>query len=274
MRTYLIVVLLALVGCADLSPQSRWRHADQQADNAGWQKLRIPTDTFILSAYAPQNTPQSDSLTVYIEGDGLAWLSRSQASDDPTPRNPIGLKLALRHPQGTAVYLARPCQYVALNDAMNCHRKYWTNGRFAPEVIEASSQAISKLKQRFGATKLVLVGYSGGGAVAALVAVRRNDIVQLVTVAGNLDHRVWTAMHHVDELDHSLNPADDWQSLTNIPQQHFIGERDEVVSHEVTDSYTTHFPLLQRPKVIKMSKFDHMCCWVEQWGSIWKQNLH
>jgi pimeloyl-ACP methyl ester carboxylesterase len=184
----LVLLLLGLAGCADLSPQSRWQHADQLAGQAGWQKLRIPTDKFILSAYVPLGSTQTDTLTVFIEGDGLAWLSRSQVSDDPTPRNPVGLALALRHSQGLAAYLARPCQYVETTDSSNCLPTYWSGGRFAPEVIEASSQAVSVLMQRVGADKLVLVGYSGGGAVAALVAARRIDVVELVTVAGNLDH--------------------------------------------------------------------------------------
>lgn len=274
MKIRLIIALFALVlaGCANLSPEARRQHADSLAAGTGWQKLRIPTDTFILTAYASQHITQANILTVYIEGDGLAWFNRSTPSADPTPRNPVGLELAMRHPEGAAAYLARPCQYVAAKDAMNCSQKYWTGDRFAPEVIETASQAISTLKQRFGATKLVLVGYSGGGAVAALVAARRNDVAQLVTVAGNLDHRAWTAMHHVVALDKSLNPADDGQSLAGIPQRHFVGERDEVVGPVVAESYTARFPPLQRPKIVTVPKFDHVCCWVEQWGSIWNKN--
>jgi dienelactone hydrolase len=269
LRLAVVSTLLLLAACADFSPQSRWQHADQLADKAGWQKLSIPTDKFILSAYVPKLSAQTDTLTVYIEGDGLAWLSPSQASNDPTPRNPIGLQLALRHPQGVAAYLARPCQYVEASDATNCRKIYWTSGRFSPEVIEASDQAVSALKQRVGADKLVLVGYSGGGAVAALVAARRNDVVRLVTVAGNLDHRAWTRMHHVLPLDDSLNPADEWQSLIDVPQRHFVGERDEVVSRDVADSYASHFPSHRQPEIITIPDFDHICCWVEKWSSLW-----
>lgn len=267
-------MLLALTGCADLSPRSRWQHADQLADKAGWRKLRIPTDTFILSAYVPKNVAQTGTLTVYVEGDGIAWSSRSQASNDPTPRNPIGLELALHHPQGLAAYLARPCQYVVANDAKNCSPIYWTDGRFAREVIEASNEAITTLKRRFSASKLVLVGYSGGGAVAALVAARRSDVIGLVTVAGNLDHRAWTDMHHVPAMKESLNPAEVWRSLVRIPQWHFVGARDEVISPAVADSYASRFPATQRPKVIEIPRFNHVCCWVEQWDSIWVKHLN
>ena len=262
-------ILLALAGCVDLSPQIRWQYADKLANKAGWQKLRIPTDQFILSAYVPKDSTQADTLTVYIEGDGLAWLSRSQASDDPTPRNPVGLELALRHPQGMSAYLARPCQYVGASDAKNCRETYWTGGRFAPEVIAASNQAISVLKQRAGANKLVLVGYSGGGAVAALVAARRNDVSLLVTVAGNLDHRAWTEQHHVPPLAESLNPADEWRALAQMPQRHFVGTRDEVVSRGVADSYASRFPSDRQPEIIAIPDFDHVCCWVEKWNTLW-----
>lgn len=266
------LVLLALGGCADLAPQVRWQHADRLASQAGWQKLRIPTDTFVLSAYVPGTQTTGDTLTIYIEGDGLAWLSNTQPSSDPTPRNPIGLELALRHPKGAAAYLARPCQYVTADDTTNCRQHYWTGGRFAPEVIKASSQAIDVLMHRIGAHRLVLVGYSGGGAVATLVAARRGDVVQLVTIAGNLDHRAWTDMHHVQALKGSLNPADAWESLITLPQRHLIGGRDEVVSRDVAESYVSRFPVDHKPSLITIPDFDHVCCWVERWPSIWSES--
>lgn len=269
MKAILLIALLALAGCADLSPQARRNHANQLADTAYWHKLRIQTVTFVLSAYVPGNFTRTDVLTVYIEGDGLAWLSRSQASPDPTPRNPVGLQLALRHPRGAAAYLARPCQYTEAGDSANCRRFFWTDGRFAPEVIEASDQAVSELMRRFGATRLMLVGYSGGGAVAALVAARRKDVVGLVSVAGNLDHRKWTDMHHVPALSGSLNPADAWAALVTVPQVHLVGGRDEVVSREVIESYVSRFPAGERPAVVIRPDFDHVCCWVDRWHSVW-----
>lgn len=267
-----VFLLLGLSGCIDLSPKIRWQYAAQLANQADWHKLSLATDNFVLAAYVPKGDAHTDTLTVYIEGDGLAWLSPSQASDDPTPRNPVGLALALQHPSGMAAYLARPCQYVGPSDEKNCRKTYWTDGRFAPEVIEASDQAISILKQRVGASRLVLVGYSGGGAVAALVTARRNDVVRLVTVAGNLDHHAWTSMHRVPALEKSLNPADEWRALVHVPQKHFVGGRDDVVGRAVLDSYASRFPSDRRPEVITLSDFDHVCCWIENWHSIWVKN--
>lgn len=272
-RNILFLFILAmLAGCADISPQSRWQHAAQLATGAGWRKLRLPTTHFVLAAYVPLSVSplaaQTGVLTVYIEGDGFAWITASQASADPTPRNPVALELALRHPQGAAAYLARPCQYVEAADARNCQPAFWTDRRFSREVVEASDQAVSLLKQRVGAQRLILVGYSGGGAVAALVAARRSDVVQLVTVAGNLDHRAWTEEHHVPPLTGSLNPADEWRALLNVPQRHFVGARDGIVSRAVVEGYAARFPPAQRPQVISIPGFDHVCCWAEQWGEL------
>jgi len=101
------------------------------------------------------------------------------------------------------------------------------------------------------------------------LAARRNDVVRLVTVAGNLDHRAWTEMHGLPALTDSLNPADEWRALRTLPQRHFIGGRDEVVGRRVTDAYLARFPSNQQPEVVTIPDFDHVCCWIERWDSIW-----
>ncbi|MFM9912362.1 MAG: alpha/beta fold hydrolase [Methylophilaceae bacterium] len=264
--TFLIFLLLA--SCANVAPEQRQATATALTAAQGWQKLRLPTDNFILTAYVPNSIPTSDTLTIYIEGDGLAWLTSSIASDDPSPRKPVGLELALRHPNQSVAYLARPCQYTGVNDWRNCQQSYWTGKRFAPEVIASSNQAIEVLKQRFEAKKLVLIGYSGGGAVAALVAARRHDVVRLVTVAGNLDHRAWTAKHRILPLSGSLNAADEWESLQNIPQLHLVGANDKNISAEFAESYAERFPPSRRPVIRVVPDADHGCCWVRNWPEL------
>lgn len=266
-----LLVLLLLTSCANIAPELRENNAKTLTANQGWQKLRLPTPGFVLTAYVPDTIPTSNTLTVYIEGDGLAWLTSSIASDNPTPRKPLALELALRHTDGAVAYLARPCQFTAQADWGSCKQAYWTSHRFAPEVIASSSTAIDALKQRFGASKLVLVGYSGGGAVAALVAARRQDVVRLVTVAGNLDPVTWTQMHRVRMLNGSLNPADEWENLRNIPQLHLVGGNDKNVSIEVAEAFASRFPADQRPIIRVVPRADHGCCWVEHWPGLLSQ---
>ena len=266
-------LLLLLSACTDLSPQLRWQHAEQLASQAGGDKLRIPAGAFVLTADVPVLVKPAEILTIYIEGDGLAFISRSEVSMDPTPMHPLALELALRQPQGVAVYLARPCQYVAPADSGGCRKSYWTDRRFANEVIVAGNLAVESLKARYRAKKIVLIGYSGGGAVAALLAARRDDVAELITVAGNLDPAVFTMLHHDTPLAHSLNPADEWQKLQFVPQKHLLGERDEVIGAEVSSSYTARFPASRRPELIVIPGFTHVCCWVEKWPELWAEQL-
>jgi len=266
-----LVLALLLSACTAAGLQERRAASALIAANAGWQTIKLDTGIFVLTAFVPPSLRQATTLTVYIEGDGLAWLSASRPSRDPTPLNPLALKLALRDPSGTAVYLARPCQFVSEEDRRSCQRKYWTGQRFAPEVIASSASAVEQLKQRFGAQHVVLVGYSGGGAVASLVAAQRRDVEQLITVAGNLDHKTWTQEHRLSPLKGSLNPADAWEQLQTLKQTHFVGGQDTVIGPSITRAYAAHFPASTPLTIKTIGAFDHHCCWVEQWPDLLKE---
>jgi len=269
-RYVVFIVLSFLVGCAHkvITPEERMDNADQMALAVNWEKQTLDTAPLDLVAYTPENKRKSMVLTVYIEGDGLAWITKNQVSKDPTPQHPIGLELALNHPTGTAVYLARPCQYFGSANAKNCDNSYWTSGRFSTNVITSTQQAINKLMKQFGADRLQLVGYSGGGAVASLVAAQRSDVIGLITVAGNLDHKVWTREHRISPLYLSQNPADYWRSLKDIPQVHFVGGQDSVVGKHIAESYRSHFPDNKKPSIVVIDDFDHSCCWAQQWQKL------
>lgn len=271
MKHIFFTLYVLLAGCANIpSPAERRDLADALASQQGWHAELLRADNFDLLAYLPPNQSKTDRLSIYIEGDGFAWISGSQPSTDPTPRDPLALKLALAQPEGTAVYLARPCQYVNA-EATACSNRYWTEMRFAPEVIAATNWAIDSMKSRFGASQLTLVGYSGGGAVAALVAARRSDVVRLITVAGNLDHRAWTSYHRVLPLSGSINPADEINRLQGIRQWHFVGERDRNITPELIQGYVNRYSEQTRPTIQIVPGFDHHCCWAEQWPRLWRK---
>lgn len=265
------LALLVLSACAQIpAPAERLAHAESLATAHGWRRFEIPAGLFVLATWQPAQVSPDARLTVYIEGDGLAWIGRSIASADPTPGDPLALRLALAQPRGNAAYLARPCQFTDA-EATGCDPAWWTGRRFSAEVVAATGQAIDALKQRFNARKLTLVGYSGGGAVAALVAARRQDVDRLVTVAGNLDHREWTTRHAVLPLEGSLNPADEVAALERVQQWHWVGGRDRVIPPELAQSFAGRFPPGRRPEVILEAEFDHRCCWVEQWPALWNR---
>lgn len=202
----------------------------------------------------------------------MAWINRYRPALNPSPLNPVAFELALRHPAHNAVYLARPCQYVTISTQRNCQQTFWTNQRFSPHVITATNEAVSQLKHRYHSKQLILIGYSGGGAVAALVAARRNDVVKLITIAGNLDHRHWTKQAKLSPLIGSLNPADAWADLAHLPQWHFVGKQDTQVNPSVADAYHSRFPDSSPITIIRIDDYDHVCCWVEHWATLTKQH--
>lgn len=248
-----------------ISPKVRAQHAAYAAKTAGWRAYTIHTTSFTLKAYGSRR--QGKTLIIYIEGDGLAWVSADRPSDNPTPITPTGLKMALHHHKNISVaYIARPCQFVFNKQWVGCQSAYWTNLRFSDEVIRSMNQAVGYLKKYYHAEKIILIGYSGGGTIAALISARRADVVRLITIAAPLDVKQWVNLQKLSPLNGSLDPADEWKYLVSIPQTHWIGGKDTIVPKEVLISFVNHFPPLKKPEIKEMPSYDHICCWAEEWA--------
>ncbi len=204
---------------------------------------------------------------MYIEGDGRAFISRRRISDNPTPADPVALKMAAGDPSPAVAYIARPCQFTEpLPDV--CRPRYWTSHRYADAVITAISQVIDTLRRRSGIQKIGLVGYSGGGTVAALLAGRRDDVDWLVTVAANLDHAAWTAWHDDTPLDGSLNPADQTERLAAVPQLHIAGAGDATVPPELTRRFVRRLPARTPVDLMVVEDADH-----HDWPAFWRRRV-
>lgn len=231
-QTFLLFAALApgllltglLQACAQWSPNPAWREA---AAARGFSQVLYAAQPFVL--YGLYRPGQGDVLRVYIEGDGHAWLSRTRPSADPTPRNPVALRLALADPSpGPLLYLARPCQYVRGDALRHCAPRYWTSARLGEEVIASLDQAVSRVKAQSGAQHTALIGFSGGGGAAVLLAARRQDVIFLGSVAGNLHLAAWTQQHGLTPLRESLEPFAVARALRRLPQRH-VSSRDDVL---------------------------------------------
>ncbi len=262
----LLLACIVLAGCNQA--QTRVESADAFVAGHGLIKIIIQTEQFKLFSYQ-SITSAEDVATFYIEGDGLAWLNRKRISQNPTPENPVSLKLALTDPSANVIYLARPCQYIDLKTEQHCSSDYWTTKRFAPEIIASIDQAITQIKQRANINKIRLVGYSGGGTIAAILAATRNDVVDLRTVAANLDIELFVRHHEVTPLTGSMNPIDFAKTLINIPQIHFVGEDDDIVTRAITESYISDLKKydvnLRCVKVQQIKNTSHAEGWETEW---------
>jgi len=230
-------ILLLLVACGTPAPADRKESAEALAAGS-MTAAYLQTQIFDLYSLSRTNDPQ-DLLVVYIEGDGLAWLRIDEASPDPTPVTPTALRLALADGAPAVAYLARPCQFTDEAHRRNCRTAFWTSHRYGEDVVAATNEALDMLKRRTGAQRLGLVGFSGGGTVAALTAARRSDVVWLKTVAAPLDINAFTRHHGVAPLTQSLNPADIAETLASLPQLHLAGADDRIVPAATGDAYMT-----------------------------------
>lgn len=250
-----------------LSPREK---ALRIATKAGLELKQVASSKFSLTTFQTANRLHSDTLTVYIEGDGAPWFSSTRPPNDPTPLNPVSLILASRDGRHPMLYVARPCQYLDEDKLASCDYKYWTAGRYSPEVIEAVDEVISKVRISTGTKRVRLLGFSGGGVVAALVAARRGDIDSLVTVAAPLDIAAWSAFHQISPLLDSLNPMDFSRELSRIRQAHLVGEKDTIVPPEYSKAISKKMPLA---RYVIVANYTHECCWEEYWPELMLKEL-
>jgi hypothetical protein len=268
--TRLIFLIIFLAGCGYNipAPQQREIKAEILVANR-LTKHVFKTLEFKIFSYT-SNLKKCKKVYVFIEGDGLSWITPEQISDNPTSITPEALKLTLKDKHKCRIYLARPCQYVK---DKKCSYKYWSGYRFSKEVIQSYQEVLDILKSKYNINSFVIIGFSGGGTVAALLSVFRNDVDLLVTFAGNLDIYKWCRIHHLSPLNNSMNPADYTNKLANRKQLHFIGAEDKIVNKEVFFSYYNKFKNKNKIRYKILQNYKHNSDWSKLLKDIDKELL-
>lgn len=253
----------ALTGCATSDRFGGSRQAVLAwSQPRGFVEVGLPAGRFQLLTLA--RMADSEVASIYIEGDGDAWATAYHPPRDPTPTKPVSLALTAADPAAAVVYVGRPCQYLDAAALRGCDSAYWTERRFAPEVIEAYDGALSQLKQVFGVKRFRLFGYSGGGVLATLLAARRDDVDVLVTIAAPLALAEWLAWHEATSLRGSLDPLELGEN-TRLPRSvHFVGERDKVVPPAIVGGFVSR----KGGRIETVAGFDHECCWARDWAAL------
>jgi Serine hydrolase (FSH1) len=252
-----------LTACAQWD---RNANADAQASPAGLQRELIVTDKFVLTAFSRISQPNAP-LHLYIEGDGQAWYSTTEPSLDPTPVDPVALKLAVQDPGANVVYLSRPCQFTPPQLNPECGVPWWTGKRFSPAVVQSMNEAVNQLVARTPGQRIDLVGFSGGGAIAILVAARRRDIASIRTVAGNLDDEFINHLHGVASMPESVDAIDYANQVATIAQVHFSGEADAVVPPEVARRFVAA-EKSNCARAVTVSGLGHNGDWSSRWHTL------
>lgn len=254
-----LLISLLLSSYINTSYNARVNRANKVVQNTEMKHDIIKTNKFLLTVFHKITTPNTN-FVFYIEGDGLIYYNDS-ISNNPTPLLPLVIELATIDPRPNVVYIARPCQYTPLSLQQNCVKEYWTNKRFAKEIVDAINEAIVKISNN---QPCDIIGYSGGGGLAVLVAAINPNVKTITTIAGNLDHIAFNNFHNNPHMTDSLNPIDYAEQVKYIPQLHLSGMKDKIVPPFIADKFVKH---VNFAKVIRFESISHD----KGWKSIWRK---
>lgn len=246
------VILLVLAGgCGSASARFHERAVERSL------RAEIVTGAGFRHLVLSRADAAGPTLHVYLDGDGTPWLGGHPAVD-PTPRDPLVLDLLVLD-RGPAVYLGRPC-YHGLEGEPSCSPDLWTSARYSEPVVASLAAAARHVLAVRGVRRVVWVGYSGGGALAVLLAGRLPETVGVITVAANLDIDAWADDRRFSRLGGSLNPARQPPLPPGVYQRHYVGGRDRTVPLEVTRRSGV--------ELVVVADYDHRCCWTTLWPAV------
>ncbi|MET0026328.1 MAG: alpha/beta hydrolase [Candidatus Thiodiazotropha sp.] len=242
------------------SPSMRF---DQTADGLGLSFRDIQGTGFTHRVYFNPANRHNGVLHVYLGGDGTPWIGGVVVASDPTPRNPVGLKLMAMDKQDS-LYLGRPC-YHGNARAPDCDPVLWTSARYSETVVQSMASVVREIIETRGYQELVFIGFSGGGTLAMILADRFAQTRQVITLAGNLDIEAWVKLHHYDALTGSLNPRALPPLREDILQYHLAGGQDTNIPPDLIEQAIAAQP---RAQFLRFDRFTHGCCWETVWDEV------
>jgi hypothetical protein len=251
-------------GCATRSLED-WSQ-ELQVSPARVESRPLPLMIATNQAFRQTHAPASSAcppVHVYIEGDGNTYLTPTLPSADPTPRTPLSLQLMAQDP-AQALWLARPCQFLT---ADHCQPPLWTLARYGTDTIDSLRDALTRTLPEN--TQVILIGHSGGGTLALLLASRLPGVQGVVTVAGNLDVARWTRHHGYTPLVHSLDPAREPPLAADIAVVHWVGGQDR----NIPAAWAMESPATPHRHVLLSDDDGHVCCWADRWPERLKEAL-
>ena len=256
--------IILLTGCNTLSVQERIAQAHTLSPQFK-SYTHTATGVMPLYAFVKKQALNHKTLRIYIEGDGYAYATRYAPSQDPTPTNPVMLRLAALDPAPNVLYLARPCQYIKNTVPACANNQWWTTHRYSQEALNIYQKHLNTLKKAHNIHQFELIGYSGGGTLAALLAAYRDDVTKLITIAANLDTDIFDSHHNLKQNPYTLNPAH-VQILDNVHHRHLVGAADSIVPARVVRSFLSK----QGLKTLHTLKIYPNITHEEGWESVWR----
>lgn len=213
--------VLLLAGCSSI-PQTP----------EGFRMKTVETEHFSFLVWEKENIKSGQPLRFYIEGDG-----------NPDPKTPVAFEMAQKDTHDNIIYLTRPCQYI---DSDVCSNKaVYTSARFHREIFKEMEELAVYFIKKYKAPSVEIIGYDGGGTMALLLATKLPRVSKVITVAGILDTHSYAAQNNEKLDDETLNPAEQKNIITMIPQVHYVGGKDTVTTRRTAERFVAR---LQNPR--------------------------
>lgn len=251
-QALLSILLVLLSACS-----SAVNHLRDQALGYGFQPLESQAAGFTLTSFRRLPPNDEKRLHIYLEGDGRPWEQGLFPAVEPTTRSSTMLPL-MALDSAPAIYLGRPCYNGHAADS-GCSATLWTSARYGAQVVDAMTLALRDFCREHHYNELVLIGHSGGGSLALLLAERLPQTVAVVTLAANYDIDAWADHHGYQRLRDSLNPATQTQS--GVPEWHLLGTRDRNIPPDLFQQALSR----RQFSTVELVEADHNHGWEQFW---------
>lgn len=250
-----LLCLALLGGCTSIAERY-----DAHAGAQGLRRAEVRGADFHHVVYRKARKARGDVLHIYLEGDGSPLINRRSPTVEPTPRRPVMPALMALDP-GPAVLLGRPC-YHGLATRPPCQPEDWTQGRFSAPVVNSLATAARGLIAAGGYKGAVLIGHSGGGVLALLMAPALPQVRAVIAIATVADTGLWIRYHKLAPLTGSLNPNSMPSASRPVVELFLGGAKDRVTPLSLIEQAVDRRP---QAGLWRYEDFDHACCWARVW---------
>ncbi|MFI4937794.1 MAG: alpha/beta hydrolase, partial [Candidatus Berkiellales bacterium] len=91
------------------------------------------------------------------------------------------------------------------------------------------------------------------------------DVIGLITIAGDLNHDALSKDHGTTPLNGSLNPISVASKLKKLPQQHWSGSNDKIVPPWVAEQFIKQEGFPNCAKHFTLKGVKHHKGWLKHW---------
>jgi pimeloyl-ACP methyl ester carboxylesterase len=233
----MILRVLAMSLFVALACEASQKEGDRADVASTVLRIKTPTHRLVVHNHRPEPAVRGSVLVILLHGD--------TAEPPPEYHIEVARGIAARHDHVTAAAILRPGYADGRGNVSSGETGRRTGDNYTPDVVDSIADAIAQVQEQSGARRTLLIGHSGGGAVAALVAARRHGLLdQVIAVGCPCDLSAWQRHMRGErpgvrwERGESLSPIELAGSMDpRVSVLLVVGSNDRVVPPAIGDDY-------------------------------------